>query len=478
MALPTSEQEWLNYLALRHDAEKDELEALDRYYEGTQPLAYMHPEIQREVGDRIRPLTLFWPQLVVDAVDERLDVEGFLLPDEDAGDEDLWRVWQANNMDEQTQLGHVDALVMRRYYVSIGSNEDDPDTPLMTAESPLEMYADVDPRTRKVRAALRRVVEQGDIARATERFATLYLPDATVWYEWGQDGEGWVEIDRDDHGLGEVPVVPVVNRARLSSRQDRYGRYTRRIGTSELAPIIPLSDAANKVATDMMLTSEFHAVPLRGFWGVGPEDLHDKDGNQLTALQAIMNRFLTLPVPEGEGAQGKEFEFTPAALTNFHTTIDQLARQASAMGGVPPNYFGLAADDASSADAIRSRESRLVKRCERKQIAFGGSYEHAMRIVRRIQSGDWEPRLRRLETDWRNAATPTIAQAADAAVKLYTTVPEPILPLSQARRRVGMTDAQIRNAEKEDERRRQQDPLGVIARGVQQGESEPAGGDA
>lgn len=462
MALPTSELEWVTYLAQRHDAEKAELEDLDRYYEGTQPLTYMHPEIQREVGDRIKPLVLFWPQLVVDAVEERLDVEGFLLPDEDAGDEDLWRVWQANNMDEQTQLGHVDALVMRRYYVAVGSNEDDETTPLMTAESPLEMYADIDPRTRKVRAALRRVLEVGDVARASERFATLYLPDRTVWYEHGDDG--WQEIDRDDHGLGEVPVVPVVNRARLSSRQDRFGRYTRRLGTSELAPIIPLSDAANKIATDMMLTSEFHAIPLRGFWGIGPGDLQDKDGNSLTALQAIMNRFLTLPQPDGDGTQGREFQFTAADLKNFHGTLDQLARTASAMAGLPASYFGLAADDAASADAIRSREARLVKRAERKHTSYGGSYEQAMRIVRRIQSGDWEPRLRRLETDWRNAATPTIAQSADAAVKLYTTQPEPILPLSQARRRVGMTDGQIRLARQEDAERRRREPLAEIAR--------------
>lgn len=43
-----------------------------------------------------------WPQLIVDALEERLDVEGFRLPDADTGDDDLWRVWAENNGDEQS----------------------------------------------------------------------------------------------------------------------------------------------------------------------------------------------------------------------------------------------------------------------------------------------------------------------------------------------------------------------------------------
>ena len=184
MALPSSEVDWLTWLSRRHDAERGELEVLNSYYEGTQPLTYMHPEIFREVADRIRPVIIGWPQLVVDALEERLDVEGFRLPNKESSEDDLWRVWQANDLDEESQLGHIDALSMRRAYVAVGTNEDDADTPLVSVESPLEMYADVDPRTRKVRAALRRVVEYDALAGVNERYATLYRPDVTVWYRW------------------------------------------------------------------------------------------------------------------------------------------------------------------------------------------------------------------------------------------------------------------------------------------------------
>lgn len=459
MAFPATDSDWLNNLSLRHDAEKPELELYDSYYEGTQPLSYMHPEILREVGERIRPVVIGWPQLAVDSVEERLDVEGFRLPTDDSADDDLWRVWQANDLDEGSQQGHVDALVMRRAYACVGSNEDDTDTPIVTVESPLEMYADIDPRTRKVRAALRRVAETEDFARINERTATLYLPNKTIWYRWNG---GWLVEDQDEHKLGEPPVVPLVNRGRLTrSTRLNGGRAVQRYGRSDLDLVIPLSDAANKLATDMMVASEFVALPLRGIFGLTPEDLVDEDGNKMTALQVIMGRLLTLT-----NTEGREFQFEPADLSNFHTTINQLARVVAALAGLPPHYFGLSTDNPASADAIRSAESRLVKRAERKQRGFGGGWERVGRLVKRIQEGDWNPAYKQLETVWRNAATPTVAQAADAAVKLYTTPGRPIVPLRQTRESLGYSQPQIKRMEEEDAKAAQLDPVAQIANGL------------
>lgn len=467
MALPDTDLGWVDRLARAHDAEIGQLEMLDRYYEGTQPLTYMHPEILREVGDRIQPVVIGWPQLVVDTVEERLDVEGFRLPDEEAGDKDLWRVWQDNDLDEQSEQGHVDALVMRRAYVCVGANEDDRDTPLVTVESPLELFAEPDPRTRKVRAALRRVAEVDSFTSMSTRYATLYLPQRTVWFEWNG---GWREVNRDDHNLGVVPVVPLTNRSRLrAGRRTQNGSLQAQYGRSELQPILPLSDAANKLATDMMLGAEFTALPLRGFWGLSPGDLEDEQGNKLTAIQAILGRFLTL---SDDG--GREFQFPAASLSNFHDSINALAQMTAAVAGLPPHYLGFTTDNPASADAIRSAESRLVKRAERKQRNFGGSWERAMRLVRRIQSGDWDPRLKRLEVQWRDASTPTVAQKADATVKLYN-LPKPVITRRQAREDLGYTDVQIRRMEEDDARAAADDPMAEIAREMARGRSREGG---
>lgn len=462
VALPQTGEEWVTRLSNLHDRQRAALVALSNEYELVSPRSYMHPEILREIGDRLEQVVIAWPQLVVDSVEERLDPEGFRLPDETAADDELWRVWQANNADEASQQGRVDALVMGRSYICVGANEVDPTTPLVTFESPLEVYADVDPRTRTVRAALRRWADpQAQPAAmlstlgvpplvgpgaAGVSYSTLYLPDRTEWRENDQITEV------DPHELGVVAMVPVVNRGRLT---DWSGR-------SELAPILPLAHAANKIATDMMVAAEFVALPLRGIFGIGPGDLEDVKGNKLTALQAMLGRLLTLPNDDGAA---KQFEFTSANLANFHDTINQLARLVASIAGLPPHYVGLTTENPPSADAIRSAEMRLVKRAERKQVPFGGAYEQAMRLVRRLVDGDWDPRYRRLETIWRDPSTPTRAQQADAAVKLYN-LARPIVPRRQTREDLRYTNAQILRMEEQDKLDAASDPLASFAQGL------------
>jgi hypothetical protein len=463
VAYPTEPLDWVLYLSQRHDAELPQLETFDAYYEGEQGLSYMHPEILAEVQDRLRPVIIGWPQLVVDAIEERLDITGFRLPGAEGADEDLWKVWQFNDLDEQAPQAHVDALALSRSYVAVGSREGS-DIPLVTAESPLELYAAIDPRDRRVLAALRRVNEPEDLARVGERTATLYLPNMTVWFDWGQSG--WKESHRDVHNLGEVPVTPIVNRPRLrQARKIRSNAYQLRYGRSELASVLPLSDAANKLATDMMVAAEFVAIPQRGFLGVGPDKFRDANGNQLSPTQVLMGQLLAIP---GKGTDAKTFEFSTADLNKFIGAINAMAHVVAAMAGLPPQYLGYATDQPASADAIRSAESRLIKRAERKQTAFGGSWERVMRLVRRFQdpSSTDDPALHRMETMWRNAATPTIAQAADRAIKLYAAPAGqmPIVPLRQTREDLGYTNVQIDRMQDEDQKFRDQDPVAALGR--------------
>ena len=75
------------------------------------------------------------------------------------------------------------------------------------------------------------------------------------------------------------------------------------------------------------------------------------------------------------------------------------------------------------------------------------------------------PELRRLEMVWRDPATPTRAQTADAVVKLLST-PKPVLSLRQAREDLGYTDAAITRMEDDDAREAERNPLAGIARGL------------
>jgi hypothetical protein len=428
LMLDLTPDEWLRMLLFRHQLELDQLTALNNYYEGCQPLRYLHPELMAELGEQMQQVVINWPRLVVDAVEERLDVTGFRLPDAESGDKEMWRVWKANGMADQSQRAHIDALVMRRSFIFVGTNPKDADTPLITAESPLQVFAYYDPATRAEYAVVKRWHDTDPFTGSLlNQYATLLLPDSTHHYKFG--GEvGWKEIDRDEHGLGMPPAVTLANRGRLLVPG----------GISELADILPISDAACKIATDMMVGSEFHAIPRRYALGFDQQDFLDQNGQPVSIWSRLAGRIWSTSknVKDDGVAVG---QFPESDLKNFHSTIELLARMASALAALPPNYMGLSADDAASDAAIRSREARLVKRAERKCGSFGSGYEQVQRLVRRFQTKEWDPALQQLETLWADPATPTYAQKADAITKLVSVK---LLPREQAWEDLGYSSAQ------------------------------------
>jgi hypothetical protein len=457
-----AEDDTLRQLITMHDHQLGRLKEYDAYYEGEQPLSYMHPELIQQLEGQVRQVVIAWPQLVIDAVEERLDIEGFRRPKKSAADDDLWAMWQRNDMDLGSQRAHLDALVLGRSYVTVGTPDEPDDPPLICDESALDMIATTDPRTRETAAALRRWCSNGgEQAAAMADMATLYLPNATITYSKDRAG-AWTEGSRDTHDLGAVPVVPILNRARRKKP----------FGVSEMHAVLPLADAACKIATDMMVAANYHAIPRYWATGVSEDDFTDEQGNPISVWKAVTGRIAAV-----EGADAKLGAFPAADLSNFHQTLASLARLVSSLYGLPPHYLGYSTENPASAEGIKSSEARLEKRAERKQRSFEDGWEEVIRLAVRIQTGKWDKDLERLETIWRDPSTPTVAQKADAALKLYTTPGGPIVPLRQTREGLGYTPTQIELMESEDEKAAAQNPAVKIASafaGADQGAPAPA----
>jgi hypothetical protein len=169
---------------------------LNDYYEGDHRLQMLGLAIPPEL--RIFNVPLAWPRVAVDGVEQRLDVEGFRMPGKPA-DSYLWENWQYNNLDEGQTFAHTDALALARSYVTVGTNPDDKDHPIVSVESPMQLYAARDPRTRQVTGALRLYGPSVIVPQDTR--ATLYLPNVTRWLILS-DGKWLDEIDPDFHNLG------------------------------------------------------------------------------------------------------------------------------------------------------------------------------------------------------------------------------------------------------------------------------------
>lgn len=406
--------------------------SLRAYYGGRQRLEQLGIAVPDELRQFITIVA--WPRTYADAIVSRLRPQGFLIGGE--GNDELWRYWQENKLDYEIRMGLTDMVVCGRGYLCEGSRAESdpvrawtpPDTnvsPLITVESPLEMIHEWSNARRAVTVAARFYTEQVDGKR--EARATLYKPDSTRWVRRGTDGwEDVPGIDPDEHNLGIVPVQPLVNR---SASDDRYGE-------SELHPIIGLTDAAARALTNAQVATEILAVPQRWAAGLKPEDFKDPRTNEvLTAWEAYFGA-----VWATQNGEAKFGQFSAADLANFKTIIGVYAGLVAGVTGLPMRYLGQQTDNPPSADGIRADESRIIGTAEEKQEFASDPLEDAMVVSDLIATGDRNPDLLGLETNWRNAATPSTAQAADAAVKLHA---EKLISRRQALRDMGYTPKQI-----------------------------------
>lgn len=436
--MPSPEDQLLK-LDHKLQAQQRALRKLDAYYCGEQPLKYMAPALEAEFGGRITQLVINWPEMIADAYENRLDITGFRLADGDGeADEDARAVWVDNDMDEQAPLAHLETVALGRSYAIVGTDEDD--RPLITVEHPTQCITEADPRTRRQTSGLKRWKNEDGV-----HWGTLYLPNETRYFYRARH---WVEDTglRDVHNLGQLPVEVLRNR----------GRMMHDLGRSEFVSILPVADAANKIATDMMISAEFHGMPRRWVWGMSEKDFQDEDGNTLNSWQQIAGRLWSTDKHPDDVAAG---QFPESDLQVFHGTIRVLAQICAQLAALPPHYMSFTTDNPASADAIRSSEAQLVKRVERKQVSLGAAWRRVMGLALRIGGGMAESP--RLETIWRDASTPTVAQVADASVKKYQAK---ISTLRQTREDCGYTPGQIRRMEAEDEEQAKRDPLAQIAR--------------
>lgn len=407
--LTLSDDELALIQVLRADMLRDRyrLQLLDAYFNGEQ--------LVRDLGISIPPqlkglhTVIGWPRVGVESLEERLDLEAFRWAD-GSDSSDLAEIADANDLFDESSLAHLDALVYGREYLAVGSGDCGTDDcpPLISAESPLDMTLMWDARLRMGTAALRECQADGFVESGPEeRMIVLYLPDQTVTALPSPSG-GWQVVDRDIHNLGIVPVVRMANRQRTADR----------VGKSEITPeVMSITDAACRRLMGMEVAAEFFGAPQRYILGASESAFQDAEGNAKSAWETYIGRVLALERDEdGQVPEVGQFAaHDPTAMTRI---IDLYARIMSAQFGLPPHMLGYTTDNPASADAIRSTEAKLVKRSERRIRRYGAAWQQAMRLALWVRDGEPPEKARRIETVWRNPATPTVAAQADATVKL------------------------------------------------------------
>ncbi|WP_084721750.1 phage portal protein [Rhodococcus marinonascens] len=375
----------------------------EAYFEGEQRLKQIGIAVPPEL--RMFELVINWNRMYVSEISRRQKIKALMVPGgEEEPNKPLQEGFDANDLEAEIGLLNTETMIFGRCYGTVGTNDEDNEHPLISIESPLQMSCLIDSRRKRMDAAFRQYrTDDG------QRVGTLMLPNRTIQVVAGRGGWQLDKVGDDDgideHDLGRVPVVLFLNKRRL-------GNWS---GTTEMADLIPLVDAAARSLTNLQIALETHSVPQKWVLGMSKGDFVDKDGNPIPVWQSY---YTAIWANQASPDKVKVGQFTPSDLKNFHDTTNHYAAMASSVTGLPFRFFGQNTANPAAEGAIRADESRLISNTEEKNTSQGVGIGWLMTLYERFRTGEWTAGGRAIKVEWRNPATPTKAEEADFIQKL------------------------------------------------------------
>jgi hypothetical protein len=396
---------WLGQLVARLNLRQAGMRTADAYYRGDHRKTYKIAQAMDAFGMRGIPLFVNYCAVIVDAVNERLGVNGFLFGDDKAGTAAAWELWQASNMDAGYKRGLRIGLTKGEFSLMVWP--DASGEPRFFVEDGAEVIVDTDPEDRrKRRAALKRWVD------GSQTFATLYLPTGIYKFQagaemiaspqlgelpagFGQGGgagrskgavaaatsEGWHKrtVDGEEWPVAnpfqEVPVFPHPNRPDL-----------RGVGESELAQAIPIQDALNANVANVMLAGLYGA--FRQKWATNVElEVDEKTGKPKEPWDVSIDKLITAPPPaDGSMNETKFGQFDQSELGGYIKLHEALVQSLATIERLPVHYFLGSAGTFPSGESLTAAERGLSEKARERMVDFGDPTEDAMRFALRVKA--------------------------------------------------------------------------------------------
>ncbi|MFF1321447.1 phage portal protein [Streptomyces chartreusis] len=398
------------------------------YYRGEHPLKFASDEFAKFHGDRYRDFSDNWVQVVADSPVERLTVTGFQVSGQMSADADLWKVWQVNGLDADSQLGFLSSVVNARSFVLVWGDPKDPDMPVVSFEDPSQCIIAYEPGSRRLRRAALKRWQDGNVD-----YATLYLADE-VWkfcrphvYLDGEKSPQMVDVDeamkrwapRDPEALGEpnpqpnpmglVPMVELPNKSVLVGDP-----------ISDVRGVIAMQDAINLLWAQLFTASDYASFPQRVIMGAERPVVPklNSEGEVIGQQPVDISKFAVDRVMMFNGKDVRIGEWQAANLTMYTGMIEVAVGHLAAQTRTPQHYLvGKMANLAEG--ALLAAETGLVKRSEEKQIWSGQGLREMARLISLARGEDAKAdAMRSGRVLWKDVESRSHAQMADALLKL------------------------------------------------------------
>jgi hypothetical protein len=404
-----SEGWWFAKLLKQLGERQDRLNLLDAYYRGEAPLPEGAQSCKQAYREFQKKSRTNFASLVVEAVRERMIPTGFRTgaTDDDLGDDEAWRIWQANQLDADAALVHRAALSMGDAYVIVGGVDPATEAPLITGEDPRQVITAHDPRNRRKIIAALKVFCDYDLGFD---FAYLYLPGRVLVAGRRASESGMLSYDAggwdwapDLFGTLPALVVPVV---RFSNRADLAGH-----SMGEFEDVTDVLDRINFMLLQRLVIAAVQAFKQRAIKGDLPTidangDEIDYNGMFRADAGALWH------LPEGTDI----WESTQADLGGILSSVRHDIQDLAAVTRTPLFYLTPESNQGSAEGGSLAREG-LVFKTEDRMAQSGESWEQVMSLAF-LFAGDQERAARGdMEVVWASPERFSLAERYSSAVQ-------------------------------------------------------------
>lgn len=408
-----------------YEALKRKKKLLDHYfayYDGTAATPIVSERLREVYQNFDFSVNENWAAVVIDSMADRITLEGVKSADkatQDALDEAI----SLTELLVEADDAHQAALIAGEAFLILWKEDD---------EDEVEAYFH-DPRMCHV------FYDEAKPNRATYAakwweddeacHIKLYYPDRIAHFSANRtasgefaDSEVFAKQSDEDNPYGVIPVFHL--------------RPRRRATVSELRNIIPVQDGINLMLTNMFVTGEFAAAPLK-YVISNAEGLED--------LVNAPNRIWTIPASGGLDTAGatQVGQFGAADLGNYLKAVEHSINALSSITRTPKHYFELG-QNAPSGEALKVMEAPLVKKCRERIARFAPTWRRLFVFLLKLRGH--EVKESDIQLVWANPETVQPLQEAQtekARVDAVTAKKELGISLRQALREIGYTDEQI-----------------------------------
>ena len=395
----------------------------ERYYRGEHDLSFATEKFQNAFGALFREFAMNLCPAIVDAVKDKLRINGFRVGGEEengnGGEREtrqeqagsLRSIWNRNRMGQRAGELHKEALRCGDAYAVVWFDPRGEVTIYpQTARSVTVQYDEDSPGRLKWAAKqwrssdkhIRLNIYYADrIERYVSRNEAETLTDSTefVAFRDGMSSKLQVpgsKLDRKpgtrnlEHGtianpFGIVPVFHFANNADIGT-----------LGVSELVPAIPIQDGLNKSILDMLVAMEFSAFRQRWIAGLDV-DVDPVTGRQLAPFQAGVERMWV-----ASNSDTKFGDFNTSNLEQFLSVKDGFRIDMASVTGTPLHYFLQNTRGFASGESLRKNEMRFLAKIRDRQEAFGQTWADLMSFA--LLLGGHTTKPVELVTDWEDPA--------------------------------------------------------------------------